>query len=515
MAKSGAAGARAPRTVSGVVGVGCLLAGLTLVLVSGSSVSAASSGGRTPAVSGPVTGGTGVSLLGPDVSSLGYVREEYFIDGVAANYQPVGKLASGGKWTVKATNKAPFKTRIVVWKPADPADFNGTVFVEWLNVSPGFDNPPDWLNAHNQIVREGAAWVGVSAQAASVKGGDVIQAAGAPPPGGLKAADPERYGTLDHPGDAFSYDVFTQAGRAVRGDGKGAKPFEGYDVKRVIAVGESQSGFRMTTYVNAIHPLAKVYDGFLIHSRGGQAAPFGDQRLGQAIPDIPQGVKIRGDLDVPVLTVETETDLVNPRLGFTPARQPDSKRFRLWEVAGTAHADAYLGGGPSLSDLGDGSAEVVLLDPKQGSGGRLGCAAPINAGAQYAVISAALTQIERWVHTGSPPPKAPRIETTSSGGVTAIVRDDHGIARGGVRTPIVDAPIATNDGEENSGPSFCLLFGHMKPFDAATLAALYPNGRDDYVAAFDKAVDKAVKAGIWLKPEGEHYMVAARQITFG
>ena len=59
---------------------------------------------------------------------------------------------------------------MVVWKPADPADFNGTVFVEWLNVSPGFDNPPDWLNSHNHFVREGAIWIGVSAQAASVRG---------------------------------------------------------------------------------------------------------------------------------------------------------------------------------------------------------------------------------------------------------------------------------------------------------------------------------------------------------
>jgi len=470
--------------------------------------------GRTPSVSGPVTAGTGVSLLGPDVSSAGYEREEYFIDGVAADYQPVGTLTPDGTWSVEKTDTASFKTRIVVWKPADPADFNGTVFVEWLNVSPGFDNPPDWLNAHNYFVREGAAWVGVSAQAASVRGGDVIQAEGAPPPGGLKAADPERYGTLDHPGDAFSYDVFTHAGLAVHGDGKGAKPFEGYDVKRVIAVGESQSAARMTTYVNAIHPVAKLYDGFLIHSRFGQAAPFGDQQLGQRVPDVPNGVKIRRDLDVPVLTVETETDLVFPRIHFTPARQPDSKRFRLWEVAGTAHADAYLGG-LALADLGDGSAEVALLDPTQGSGGRLGCVAPVNAGGQYVVISAALDQLDRWVRTGTAPRKVPRIRTTDSGGATTIVRDDHGIARGGVRTPIVDAPIAANDGEENSGPSFCVLFGHTKAFDAATLAALYPNGKDDYVAAFDEAVDEAVKAGIWLEPDAERYKAAARQVAFG
>ena len=32
----------------------------------------------------------------------------------------------------------------------------------------------------------------------------------------LKSRDPERYTALRHPGDAFSYDIFTQAGRLVR-----------------------------------------------------------------------------------------------------------------------------------------------------------------------------------------------------------------------------------------------------------------------------------------------------------
>ena len=29
----------------------------------------------------------------------------------------------------------------------------------------------------------------------------------------LKHADPERYGTLVHPGDSYSYDMYRQAGR--------------------------------------------------------------------------------------------------------------------------------------------------------------------------------------------------------------------------------------------------------------------------------------------------------------
>ncbi len=483
---------------------------LAVSMAVGAPATAASRGQvRTPTVSGPITTGNGVNLIGPDVSSLGYEEQEFFIEGDAAAYQPVGKLTADGKWRVKVSDTAPYKTRIVVWKPAKPADFNGTVYVEWLNVSPGFDNPPDWLSAHNFMVRTGAIWVGVSAQQASVSGGaNVIQTAGAPPPGGLKAADPARYGSLEHPGDEFSYDIFTQGGLAARGKGKGPKPLAGYHLKRVIAIGESQSAFRMTTYVNAVHPLVHVFDGFLIHSRGGQSAPFGAQQLGQKIPGIPDGVKIRTDLDVPVLTFETEGDLIV--LGFGPATQPDSKNFHLWEAAGTSHADAYFL--LALTDLGDGSAEANMLDPANATGGRLNCTTANNAGGQHAIVMAALASLEKWVRVGTPPPKSPRIETTAAG---EVVRDEHGIARGGIRTPLVDVPIATNDGLRGSGPSFCLLFGHMKPFDAATLAKLYPNGSADYVAAFDKAADKTVKAGFWLEPEAEHYKAAAAKITFG
>lgn len=468
---------------------------------------------RTPTVAGPVTGGQGVPQLlstNFEPSSVGYTRDEYFIEGEAVSYQPVGELRANGRWTVEEATTAPFKTRIVVYKPSDPDDFNGTVYVEWLNVSAGFDTAPDWINAHNFIIREGAAWVGVSAQAVGVQGGaDVLEGAAA---GGLKGADPERYGTLTHPGDAFSFDIFTQAGLAASGDGDGDYPFAGYDVQRVIALGESQSAFRLTTYVNAVQPLVGLYDGFFIHSRGGSAAPFGDSRFSTGDESIPDGVRIRRDIDVPVLTFETETDLT--RLGFAAARQPDFANFRLWEAAGTAHADAYTGT-LGANDTGDGSAELEMLDPARATGGPLQCSTPVNAGAQHAVVSAAIAALERWVRDRVPPPKAPRIETTGTGDAVTIVRDEHGIAVGGIRSPIVEVPLARNDGEENTGGSFCSLFGTTAPFDAATLAALYPDGSEDYVRQFDRAADRIVRQGFWLEPDAENFKAAARQITFG
>ena len=73
---------------------------------------------------------------------------------------------------------------------------------------------------------------------------------------------------------------------------------------------------------------------------------------------------IRTDTDVPVLVVQTEGDLIGATFGSAAARQPDSKRFRLWEIAGTAHADTYSGT-VGLGDNGDGAAELAVLDPAQ------------------------------------------------------------------------------------------------------------------------------------------------------
>src|SRR4029077_19922029 len=113
-----------------------------------------------------------------------------------------------------------YRTRVLVRRPANPESFSGTAVVEWLNVSGGVDARPDWTSLHEEIVRAGHAWMGVSAQRIGVVGGPVlvgVDAVGAELAGkGLRAIDPERYESLDHPGDGFSFDIFTQVARAIR-----------------------------------------------------------------------------------------------------------------------------------------------------------------------------------------------------------------------------------------------------------------------------------------------------------
>jgi len=164
---------------------------------------AAAAGAGT--LSGPVTGGErGSPFAAVDVADQGYLTEEYFLEGQAAGYELAeGTHTLDGRWrTRQAENKAAFRTRLLVVRPEDPAVFNGTAIVFWLNVTAGFE-----LGSASGEALRGYAWIGVSAQKIGIDGFPQN-------PQGLKAWDPERYGALVHPGDAYSYDIFTQAAMA-------------------------------------------------------------------------------------------------------------------------------------------------------------------------------------------------------------------------------------------------------------------------------------------------------------
>ena len=475
----------------------------TVTATSTSTPSAArGTGVANPLVEGPVTGGTGVPFIASttfDLAQVGYSEEEYFISGTATAYGNAGSapFAADGKWNVSTGDRAAFRTRMLVYRPISANNFNGTVLMEWLNVSGGLDSAPDWLLGHTELIRAGFAWVGVSAQYVGVEGGSSVLGMPVTP---LKTTDPARYGSLVHPGDSFSYDIFSQAAQAIRRP-VGANPLGDLEVGAVIAAGESQSAFRLVTYINAVHPVADIFDGFLVHSRGGGAlsiAPLSERP--QTAVRVPGAAQIRSDLNVPVLTLETETDLTF--LAYYSARQPDSERFRLWEVAGTAHADAYmLTVGPTdLGNSPEAAQLVVTSTPLPG----FTCGLPINSGPQHFIVNAALAALNEWVRHGTPPPQAPRLEVVPP----HIVRDANGNALGGIRTAMVDVPIAALSGEGQSGSIFCLLFGTTRPFDAAKLAELYPD-HGGYVAAVNSATDQAVSAGFILLPDAQLIKAAA------
>jgi alkylhydroperoxidase family enzyme len=204
----------------------------------------------------------------------GYVEHEYVASGTATAFATEGPLSRDGRWTFVPDTTAAYRTRILVRRPADTADSSGTVVVEWLNVSGGLDANPDYASLEEEIARQGHTWVGVSAQLIGVEGGPVlVKARGAEAivGKGLKALDPARYGSLEHPGDGYSFDIYTQVARAVREGGPAAG---GTKPRVVLAAGESQSALALTTYYNGVQPLTRAFDGFLVHSRASVSLPL-------------------------------------------------------------------------------------------------------------------------------------------------------------------------------------------------------------------------------------------------
>jgi hypothetical protein len=447
-----------------------------------------------------LTGGDGVSLIDAAGTSAleeaGWVQHEYVAAGTASSYRSEGELPADGRFELVEDGSAGYRTRVVVRRPESPDAFNGTVVVEWLNVSAGFDADPDHVYMADELRRGGYAWVGVSAQVIGIEGGDVAVAteAGGDLAGrGLRALDPERYGSLEHPGDAFAYDIFTQVARALRAEGSSGALGD-LEPQRIIAAGESQSAFMLTTYINGVQPRIRAFDGFLVHSRGGSAAPLGSPGEGIDIAStigLPPTI-IRTDGDVPVMILESETDVTSV-INYYPARQDDSELIRLWEMAGTAHADRYITG--TVSDSFD-------------------CGVPINAGPQHYVVKAALRSLDTWIRSGEPPPEAPRLEVDDRGEAPAIRRDADGIALGGIRTPHVDVPVDVLSGEPGPSSSvICLLLGSTRPLPEARLAELY-RSREAYLEAFEQATDAAIDAGFILEDDRETVLADAQPDRF-
>ena len=155
-------------------------------------------------IQGPIEGGRhGWAFNRPliDMAAHGFVEAEYFLTGQATTYAPApgAELGRDGKWRIEPSGQVPFKTRFLVYRPADPAKFNGTVVVCWNNVTAGYEL---FFGEGPEVLEEGYAYVCATVQRVGVHGFEEN-------PQGLVAWDGERYGDLSIPTDDASYDIFT------------------------------------------------------------------------------------------------------------------------------------------------------------------------------------------------------------------------------------------------------------------------------------------------------------------
>jgi hypothetical protein len=354
---------------------------------------------------------------------------------------------------------------MIVKRPVDPSAFNGTVVVEWLNVTGQTDLETLWPVAWEYLVRNGFAYVGVSAQLAGVCCG----------PLSLKGWDPLRYLTLVHPGDVYSFDIFSQAMKALRfplqnrttvAAARPVDPLGGLPLRYVVANGASQSAGRLTSYINdGYDAQAGLVDLFQITRGGG---PY-------------------DDLSTPVFQLNEEG------LGELP---PDSSSYRAWEEAGTAHAPAAWWNYIWEMQTRDAGATAAP--------NAVNIACSVNRGSVDYSARLGMFWTQRYLTAGELPPSVPRIERNPDGSVR---RDENGLAVGGLRHPFVEVPIALNQAEG------CPLWGIYKSWPAEKITGMYPT-HADYVAKVTAWAQFEVAQG-WLLQEDAADVISKAQAFDG
>ncbi len=431
-----------------------------------------------------VPGTTPMGAAAIDLTAGGYTEREFYAEGKANRYRGVLPGAQDSGQVIDAG--WPYRTRVLVRSPA-AAKFNGTLVVEWTNVTAGQDIDFAFAESYSHLLREGYAVAVVSAQRLGVDR--------------LKTWSPQRYGDLSVtadstdpqtgekidvcppgtacPGDPLSWDIMTQVSKALKDNAAPAQPLPGLKVRNVIALGESQSAMRLSLYYNAIQPLYQFFDGFVFLDLAQQ---------------------MRADLATPAISVNSEA-----LAGYLPP--PTTSRYtRVWEVAGTSHASYYAVNYVDTLLLRDQSISgpngpLTFTKMMESQGCKLNpLFSKVDTGL---VLNAAIHSVRQWIETGKPAAPTRQFQRDAKG---AVARDTEGLILGGVRLAQFVVPTAyTSINGDGLG---CVLAGHHRDFTASELKQLY-GGHAAYVSKVRVTMKALEASGYILRYDADEAIRAA------
>ena len=371
---------------------------------------------------------------GDDLAHFKYVTKEYFVSGKA--------------------NGQPYKTRIVIRKPADDSKFSGFILAESMHPS---GNPWMFHFTHTYSMTEGHIGLEILTSATQ----------------GFTEFNPERYKDLSV-GAGQANEIIAQVGALIKSKQKD-NPLAGLTVRKMILTGSSASAGVVVNYLPAhmvqrLSDMKPVYDGFMPTSNGGTL------RL----------------VDVPMVQVPTMRETMN---GATTRPDGDApgNQFRVYEFAGMAHIDSR-------------DAAAYYPDP---------CKLPISRFPMAAYMSVALNHLWQWLDKGTAPPHADRIymDYNTGGDGSLMALDEYGNVKGGIRTTYIDFPTmkigVPNSGSEppikNPHPfiaargeaaqnQLCNLANYQLPLTQAQLKKLYKD-KKDYQTRVQQRYDELMKQG--------------------
>jgi hypothetical protein len=436
----------------------------------------------------------------------GYLEREYAV--TVTDPQVYTYVGESTETTVAPAPEGTYRSRFIVRMPSDPAKFNGRVLVEMMNTTATVDLDIAWQQAHDYLMRDGWAYVGITVQQTGIRAlsgfkrqPDRYKALGLNLMTPAAAADVTS-GVRD---PSVAWDLTSQVG-ALMARGGATSPLDGYAVESVYLTGQSQMAGYAVTYVNAIHPRHQVFDGFLAAYRGTRAtnlqhaAPVDGTVPGTSGSEAQRRLAGGG---APVINLQTETDPPGVPTGtdaavWRPDADSSTDRFRMWEVAGSSHNDRH-GAEQALGVLTrDYGLNFAPACDWKGSMG-------VNDFPARLAWHSALEALAGWHETGTAPASVKRIARVDGD----VSRDSRGNARGGLRLSRMDVPVATY-GPFSTGGLFCNLTGWQKPFSKTSIQRLYPTTAD-YVSEVRSAAEADVAAGILLAEDAETLVKLAQR----
>jgi hypothetical protein len=448
--------------------------------------------------------------LGVDLAAHRYVEEEYLVTGLASTW------TYDDSWrAVVDVPDVAYTTRIMVRRPSNSSSFSGVVHVEPLH--PSFDRALTWRTAAPLILREGHAWVGITQHhAAAAMLRDQFSA--------------ERYARISVPMPGLGWEMVGAIGQLLRSPGSG-NPLGDLPVRQAYLSGWSFTGTFCRVFLQeGFHQRHRqpdgrpVFDGYLIGISSGSAGRGGYHPLSEPCPLLPAGDPRRTiqPADVPVIEFMSEFESETNRRSLRPDSDEPDDRYRLYQVAGSAHASAV--------DMSIEQIQLAAGDLPEPPRIR---EMPVSNRNRHRAARSAYRHLHRWAAESVAPPRADRLELmmAESGGLRGLSaeaeplrRDEHDNAVRGVRSTWADLPVASYLPHSTPGPgpdtergwrppglgraASADLTGHQIPFPPAKLSRLYGT-HGEYLARVRARAVELVRDGWLLLPDADDLIAEA------
>jgi hypothetical protein len=464
---------------------------------------------RVPSVSEiPTTIGSAPfnSLDSDFLDEIEYEEHEYFFSGVSSVYR------YDSSWRVELSQQSvPYTVQVMIRQPKDRSRFSGNVIVEPAHSG----GSVVWGMCWDFFTANGDVWVGMIVNALNIQQ--------------PQQANPHRYAPLNLSDEGLKWEILAQAAALFKKN-EAPSPLSGWNVKRAYMAGGSGTGNLILVYLGeGFHERFRmeggeaVFDGYLPYishstlawyrlSSPDRGGPYGYGELMPHPSEQPPFDDVRrvvGPHDVPVIQMITEAEVIIPlnsdvrqsvinmyihyaqgptageRLRY---RRPDSDdvgdRYRLYEIAGPGHS----GMPDEVTSRVYRAVEAASLYRDRNLFPNL--AKPVSDFPSRYFLCGAWRNLYRWVDEGVAPPRANRIEIDEEN--LSIVRDEHGNALGGVRSPLLDVPVATYTGVNDGS----VMVGAKEAFEAKKVRDLYGD-HANYVREYSRRADEILAEG-WI-----------------